>query len=229
MTSPRRIEALSLHHSEEVGDGFLRIVRVTISNQYADGTSSPPYVAEYVTRPKGLDGVVVVVWRSDSSGGEPWVLLRTNLRPGVALGRVNAPIAVPDAAPSIALTEVVAGIVEASDLGLDGLVARVCAEVREEAGYSITGDHVTWLGNASFPSPGVMPEKHYYAAVRITEATQYETPEGDGSPFEEGAVTRWMPLREAIAGCERGAISDAKSELALHRFAAWYRRTTKTP
>jgi hypothetical protein len=61
-----------------------------------------------------------------------------------------------------------------------------------------------------------MVEKFHFAAVEVDPATQ-QALEGDGSPMEEGASTRWLPLAEAIAMCVRGEITDLKTELGLRR------------
>ena len=54
-------------------------------------------------------------------------------------------------------------------------------------------------------------------AVEISDPSQHETPEGDGSPMEEGATIRWMELNQAISDCVNGKINDLKSEVALRR------------
>lgn len=223
-STAKRVESLTLLARQEIGDGFLRIIRATLSNSYSDGTTSAPYQAEFLARPKGLDAVVVVVWRQHAPTSMPEVLLREGIRPGLTFGRVGIPLAIADAMTYTRFAEVVAGLVEPADIGIAGLAERVCAEVHEEAGYRVAAADVAWLGEATFPSPGVLPEKYYYAAVQIHPHTVHALPPGDGSPFEEGAVTYWLPLDEAMARCERGEIADAKSELGFFRFLAWARR-----
>jgi ADP-ribose pyrophosphatase len=42
-------------------------------------------------------------------------------------------------------------------------------------------------------------------------------PQGDGSPFEEGAQLEWVVLDEALARCADGRIQDLKTEVGLRR------------
>lgn len=224
MPPAKRVEAIHLHARQEIGDGFLRLCRVTLTNSYDDGSTSAPYDAEFLARPKGLDAVVVVLWRRGARVGMLDVLVREGIRPGVTFGRLDVPLAIPDETTYIRLAEVVAGLVEPTDVGRGGLADRVCAEVLEEAGYRVEPSEVRWLGAPTFASPGVLPEKHHYAAVEISPEAVPMPLAGDGSPFEEGAITYWLTLPEAMARCARGEIVDAKSELGWFRFATWARQ-----
>jgi ADP-ribose pyrophosphatase len=114
------------------------------------------------------------------------------------------------------LTELVAGIVESIDHGEAGLRARAAAEVAEEAGFVVAPAAIVLLGAGALPSPGVLVEKFYFAAVEVDPATQQPLA-GDGSPMEEGATTRWLALDAAIAACVEGALCDLKTELGLRR------------
>ncbi len=195
--------------------GFLAIRRLQLRNRRADGTTSRGYLCDYVIRPYGLDAVVVVVWcrRADGTIG---VLVREGLRPPLWFGRDPALAPLAEPGPRAWLTELVAGIIEVGDRGLDGLRARAAAEVLEEAGFVVAPAAVVVLGAGSFPSPGAMAEKFHFAAVEVDPATQRAL-EGDGSPMEEGATTRWLELDAAIAACVAGELEDAKTELGLRR------------
>jgi ADP-ribose pyrophosphatase len=200
---------------EVVGEGgFLAIRRLRLRNRGADGATSRRYLCDYVVRPYGLDAVVVAIWcrRADGTIG---VLVREALRPPLWFGRDPAATVTPES-PRAWLTELVAGIVEIEDRGPAGLRARAAAEVREEAGFVVEPAAVVMLGAGSFPSPGAMAEKFHFAAVEVDPAAQRE-PEGDGSPMEEGATTRWLELDAAIAACVAGELEDAKTELGLRR------------
>ena len=61
-----------------------------------------------------------------------------------------------------------------------------------------------------------MIEKFYFTAVEVDPASQQPLA-GDGSPMEEGARTRWLPLDAAIDACVRGELVDLKTELGLRR------------
>jgi ADP-ribose pyrophosphatase len=114
------------------------------------------------------------------------------------------------------LTELVAGIVEEGDHGEAGLRTRAAAEVLEEGGFVVDPETITLLGAGMLPSPGCLVEKYYFAAVEVDPTTQQHL-EGDGSPMEEGATTRWLTLDEALAACIDGRISDLKTELGVRR------------
>lgn len=211
-----RVNALHVDGDEVVGQagGFLGIRRLRLRNVRDDGSLSRPYVNDLAVRPYGLDAVVVVVWHRAAGGVQ--VLLRDGLRPTLHFGREPDRQVVPDPRRYLFLTELVAGILEVGDRGDAGLRSRAAAEVREEAGFAVDPAAVTLLGAASFPSPGALPEKFFLTAVEVDPATQLPL-EGDGSPMEEGATTRWLGLDAAIAACLAGEIEDCKTELGLRR------------
>jgi ADP-ribose pyrophosphatase len=114
------------------------------------------------------------------------------------------------------LTELVAGIVEEDDHGEAGLRTRAAAEILEEGGFVVDPETILLLGAGMLPSPGCLVEKYYFAAVEVDPTTQQHL-EGDGSPMEEGATTRWLTLDEVLAACMDGRISDLKTELGVRR------------
>jgi len=195
--------------------GFLAVRRLHLRNVREDGSTSAPYICDFVERSKGLDAVVVACWHRGSDGVE--VLVRDGLRPALAVGRPPARQVVPDARAYLFLTELVAGIIELDDRGEDGLRRRAAAEVLEEAGYVVDPAAIELLGAPLFPSPGAKPEKFWYVAVEIADRAAQVPLAGDGSPMEEGATVRWLRLDDAIAACVRGEIEDAKTELGLRR------------
>jgi ADP-ribose pyrophosphatase len=197
--------------------GFLAIRRVHLRNRRDDDSLSAPYLCDFAVRPYGLDAVIVVLWRR--AGGRIEVLVRESLRPPLALGRPADRQTIADARTYLHLTELVAGILETGDRGDLGLRHRAALEAREEAGYAIDPSSVIVLGAASFPSPGSLPEKFHFTAAEVPPDLAASPPEGDGSPMEEGAATRWLELDAAIAMCTRGEIEDLKTEVGLRRFA----------
>ena len=166
-----------------------------------------------MVRPYGQDAVVLAIW---ARGTPVRVLVRDGLRPAIALGRDPARAPLPEPAPALHLTELVAGIVEEGDRGEAGLRTRAAHEAHEEAGFAVRPEDVVLLGAGLLPSPGCMVEKFYFAAVEVDPAAQ-QAAQGDGSPMEEGARTRWLPLDDAIAACTRGDLADLKTELGLRR------------
>ena len=232
LSRPMRVEILS---DEIVGreGGFMAIRRLRCVNVHPDGTRSAPYLCDFLVRPKGLDAIVVAVYaraggpvglrptggeaeRSPLKGGATRVLLREGVRIPLLVGRDGA--AVPDARRYERFVETVAGIIEVEDEGEAGIRKRAALEVAEEAGFDVDPAAVQMLGAGTFPSPGAMAEKFWFACVEVDPAAA-GTPLGDGSPMEEGARLEWLDLDEAIRACGRGDIEDAKTEIALRRLA----------
>ncbi|MEO6774936.1 MAG: NUDIX hydrolase [Kofleriaceae bacterium] len=209
------VVGLVVDSDELVGQGgFLALRRLRLRNRRADGTVSAPYTNDAVVRPYGQDAVVVAIFSRGAGGVN--VLVRSGLRPTVALGRDAHAAPLPEALPSLFVTELVAGILEVGDRGPDGLARRAAAETLEEAGFVVDPAHVIVLGAGAFASPGSLFEKEYFAAVEVDPARQLEL-SGDGSPMEEGASTRWLAIDAAIEMCVRGEISDLKTEVGLRR------------
>jgi ADP-ribose pyrophosphatase len=194
--------------------GFLAIRRLRMRNRRIDGSISAPYICDAIARAYGQDAVVVAVYARTAGGVQ--VLLRDGLRPSIFLGRNPGRAPLPEPAPGMFLTELVAGILEPEDVGEAGLRQRAVHEVEEEAGFVVGADAIVLLGAGAYPSPGPMVEKFYFTAVEVDPAAQ-QALIGDGSPMEEGASTRWLPLDEAIAACVRGELVDVKTELGLRR------------
>ncbi len=210
------IVGFEIDSDERVGSGgFIEIRRLRLRNRRADGSLSAQYVCDSIARPYGQDAVVVVVFARTDAGID--VLVRNGLRPPITLGRDPTRAPLPEPPPGLFITELVAGILESGDHGEAGLRERTVHEVREEAGFIIDPAQVILLGRGLLPSPGMLIEKLYFTAVEVDPSTQ-QSLSGDGSPMEEGAHTRWLPLDEAIAACVRGDIADLKTELGLRRF-----------
>jgi ADP-ribose pyrophosphatase len=206
------IESLVIDSDERAGEGgFLAIRRLRLRNKRPDGSLSRGYICDYIVRPYGQDAVVVAIFDAQRR-----VLVRECLRPAIYLGRDPQKAPLPESPPGLMLTELVAGIIEEGDQGETGLRERAAAEVAEEAGFIVDPARVVLLGRGLLPSPGSMVEKFHFAAVEVDPATQQPL-EGDGSPMEEGATTRWIPLDEAISATVRGEITDLKTELGLRR------------
>ena len=207
------VVSLIVDGDERVGEGgFLAIRRLRLRNRRDDGSASAPYICDAVIRPYGQDAVVVCVFARNPLR----VLVRDGLRPAIALGRDPAMAPLPEPAPALVLTELVAGIIEVGDRGEAGLRQRAAHETYEEAGFVVDPASIFVLGGGTLPSPGCMVEKFYFTAVEVDPSAQQPL-EGDGSPMEEGATTRWITLDDAIAVCTRGEISDLKTELGLRR------------
>lgn len=211
-----RIVGLEVERHERFGvGGFLTIERFTLRNRREDGSTSPAYTMDCLIRPMGLDAIALALF--SRARGRTEVLVRDGLRPALAMGRGVAPHPLPDVRPYLLLTEVVAGVVEAEDRGEEGLRRRAALEAAEEAGYQVDPDDVILLGAGGFPSPGIIGEKVWLAAAEVADPAAQGPIDGDGSPMEEGATTRWLELDQAIAACVAGDIEDFKTELVLRR------------
>jgi ADP-ribose pyrophosphatase len=200
-------------------EGFLHVRRYRARNRRADGTASNEYRIDVIDRP-ALDAVAVCLWARTGCGVE--VLTRRGLRPAAYFRRGRATV-LPE--PEYLLVEeLVAGVIEPGERGLDALRRRAADEVREETGLEIAPERLELLGGPIFMLPGIASEKIHLVAGEVERGggpAVLEAPgPGDGSPLEEGAELRWRPLEEAIAACEGGAIEDAKTEIALRRLAA---------
>jgi ADP-ribose pyrophosphatase len=196
-------------------EGFLHIKRLVCRNRHADGSSSRDYRVDVVDRPIP-DAVAVLIWRRGADGIE--VLTRKGLRPAAHF-RKSLTLPVADPRPYLLLEELVAGILEPEDRGEAGVRRRAAEEAEEEAGFAVSPDEVTLLGNSFFLAPGILSEKIHPTAVEVTGHPQ-GTPHGDGSPLEEGATLHWRPIDALLEACRSGDVEDAKTEIMVSRFLA---------
>jgi ADP-ribose pyrophosphatase len=81
----------------------------------------------------------------------------------------------------------------------------------------VTAASVQRLGSPMFPTPGMCAELFHFAACEVSPDAAAGPPQGDGSPFEEGARLEWLSLEEAMARISRGEIQDLKTEVGLRR------------
>jgi ADP-ribose pyrophosphatase len=199
-------------------EGFLRLKRYRARNRREDGTLSGEYPVDVVDRAT-VDAVAVCLYAR--VGGALQVLTRAGLRPAVTFRQAKA-TALPER-PVLLLEELVAGVVEPGEAGLDALRRRAADEVLEEAGIALPPERFEPLGAPFFVHPGISSDKIHLLAAEVpagVDPALAAPAGGDGSAMEEGAELRWRPLRDAIAACARGEIEDAKTELAFRRLAA---------
>jgi ADP-ribose pyrophosphatase len=114
------------------------------------------------------------------------------------------------------LWEFPAGLVEEAEQSAEGLRRAAVRELLEETGFAAPAEKLSGLGPSSFPSPGVIGERHFYFQVEVDPREQRE-PELDGSPLEAAGELIAVPLSVALAACRKGDLADAKSEIALRR------------
>lgn len=184
--------------------GFLRLRRLTLRNHYADGSRSDTYAYDLVER-TALDAVAIVLVVRGRD--ELRVCLRSALRPPLAFRE--------DGASSVQW-EVPAGLIEPAETGPEGVRACAAREALEEVGAKLAVDAFETLGPPVSLSPGVMAEKLHFAVAEMDPDARV-APTEDGTPVEEHAEVRFVPLSEALAACREGLIGDIKTELALRR------------
>jgi ADP-ribose pyrophosphatase len=193
---------------------FVELRHLRMEARFADGTRSSEFGYDVAHRSR-LDAVVVAPYHHRD--GTTYVLLRSALRPPLT-------IRTPDRSPIVEkaslgeLWEVPAGLVEEDERTPEGLVACAARELLEETGYEVGVDRIEPLGPPTFPSPGIIGERHFFFSVEVDPARRGAPPE-DGSALEHAASLVEVPLAEALEACRTGEIEDAKTELALRRLA----------
>ena len=222
----RRVTAIELLEdrtaTSRLDEGFLRLKRYRARNRRADGSASREYPIDVIDRPT-LDAVAVVLWARTPRGVE--VLTRRGIRPAAYFRRGKNP-ALPEP-EYLLLEEIVAGVLEPGELGVEALVHRAIEEAREEAGVELVPGRVRLLGGPFFLVPGIASEKLHLLEAEVErhqaggagDGWAWAPHEGDGSPMEEGAELRWRELGAAVRACTAGEIEDVKTELGLRRLA----------
>jgi ADP-ribose pyrophosphatase len=192
---------------------FLSLRELELRNRYEDGTRSALYRYFMVERAL-LDAVCVVLYRRP--GGEPEVLLRSQLRPPLWF---RADYEVPLLAPGTGAVqwEVPAGLVEPGERGEAGLFARARAETLEEVGLELPLERFASLGPPTSLSPGLIAEKLHFVCAEVFDTDPHAQAAGDGHPVEEGALSRFVPLTDALLAIDAQRLHDVKTEVALFR------------
>lgn len=195
--------------------GFLNLRRQVFRVEFEDGSLSDPFVYDSIDRVR-LDAVVIAPHYRDAAGRRQ-VFLRSALRPPVATRPLDVR-PVPEAPTLGGLWELPAGLVELDERSAEGLRRSAARELFEEVGIEVDPADFGELGPPTFPAPGMIGERHFYFHVEVDPARRVRPPE-DGSPLEMGAVIVAVPIDEALDLTRRGAIEDAKTEVALRRLA----------
>ncbi len=170
------------------GGKYLRLRHPELALGYPSGTTSETFVYDMIVR-DALDAAVIAAHFPSEKG-------TMNVAPSYDGG----------------MWELVAGLVE---LGEDPKAGAV-RELDEEIGAKVSLDEMKELGKPTFPSPGVIGERHLYFHVEI-DPSKMGKPSEDGSALESEARIVFVLLEDALAWCADGSIVDAKTELALRR------------
>jgi len=195
--------------------GFITVRRLTLEARFEDGRKSEPFRYDVVDR-AAIDAVVIVLTATDLGHDEPFVCLRTALRPPIAL-RAGRALARPET-PTALLWELPAGLIEpeqTSDLVRDAVRETAARECREETGYAVPSDRFTMLGPAVFLSPGLCAEKIYFVHAWVDRNDHRAVTSTE--IVEQPSEIAWVPLGRALSLAEQGVIQDCKTELALRR------------
>lgn len=199
--------------SPDTGAGFLSLVRRRLRAHYPDGTSSAPFTYDAIER-RALDAVVMAAYFLRA--GEPWVYLRSAVRPPL---RFRDPARSPVSEAGTGwLWELPAGLIEAGETGPQGVLEAARRELAEELGFLVPREALSPLGRSTLPSPGVIGERHFFFAVAVDPALRGE-PSLDGSALERFGKVFALPLGRALALCRSGRIEDAKTEIGLRRLS----------
>jgi len=220
---PVHVDVLDDRSSSTASDrGFLTIQRLTLRVTFDDGTRSEPFAYDIVER-RALDAVLMVLYAPRGGAPlDPWVCLRTALRPPVALrARRTIPVPIPDARADAVIWELPAGLIEVGDTGDVGIRATASRETAEETGYDVAPERFVPLGVPVYLSPGLIGEKVHVVCASVdrnarTEAHSHEV-------VEHASRVEWCTLSDALDRAERGVIEDCKTELALRRLQSWLR------
>jgi ADP-ribose pyrophosphatase len=201
-------------------EGYLRVRRLDLRARWRDTNDPSESFAYDVVERWNADAVAVLA--HFERDGVRHVVLRSSVRPPVAVRGakyVESATSIPSDAKRGVLWEIVAGLVERDERSDEGLVRCAVRETAEEIGVAVDPKDVRALGGPIFPSAGVIGELIYFYECEIDLGTRRE-PDGDGSPLERNARIVDVPLDRALAWCDEGLLPDAKTEIALRRFAA---------
>jgi ADP-ribose pyrophosphatase len=196
--------------------GFMNVRKLTMVARFeGQPGESEPFTYDCADRTR-MDAVVVVP-HYRAADGTRMVVLRSALRPPVA-ARPREVWPVPEKDSLGELWEVPAGLVEEDERTPEGVRGCAARELFEETGFEVDVAKVAELGPSTFPSPGMIGERHFFFHVEVDPAAQKPAPE-DGSVLERGAALAHVSLSDALAACRAGEVEDAKTELALRRLA----------
>ncbi len=183
--------------------GFLNVQRVDLVAQFPSGAESEPFAYDMAHR-ASMDAVVILA--HFRRNGVRHVFLRSAVRPPVFFRD--------DDGGGVGLWELPAGLIDAGETAVEA----AARELEEEIGARVSAAGLLPLGGYTYPAPAMIGERHIFFQVEV-DPLAVGLPSEDGSPLEREAAIITVPIEDAMAYCRSGAIRDAKTELALYRFA----------
>lgn len=211
LPSPPNI-AIEELEKEEIGKGFLSLIRRKVIFHYDNFNKSKPCVVDTIAR-KNRNAVAIVPFiRCD---GKFMIYLRSAIRPAVAENVLIHEEGFQwdyDLTNAGNLWELPAGLIEHPETPAE------CAsrELKEELGFEIDSENFVQLGHGTYPAVGLCGEKIHFYSVDLTNQAQ-SLPMGDDSPMEAGAKITLASLEDLQTDMHE--ILDTKTELGLLRFS----------
>jgi ADP-ribose pyrophosphatase len=188
----------------------MNVRRMDLIAHYPDGTASESFAYDVVER-AAIDAVAIVAYvrqgeRGERDAPEPELFLRSAARVPVALREGFG--------AEGNLWELAAGLIDPGESPREA----GARELEEELGFRVDPARLEPLGGWVWAVPGFIAERHFYFCVDVTGVPR-GTPTEDGSPLERGASIARFPLSLLLAQARAGHLRDAKTELAIRRFA----------
>jgi ADP-ribose pyrophosphatase len=185
----------------------VNVRRLDLVVRYPDGSASEPFAYDIVER-TAIDAVAIVAYaRGPGPVAEPEIYLRTATRVPLVLragfGETEGN-----------MWELPAGLIDEGESPREA----AARELAEELGFVVEPGALEELGGWVWPVPGFIAERHFYFCVDVGKLRR-QAPTEDGSALERGASIERFPLGAVLARARSGELRDAKTELALRRFA----------
>jgi ADP-ribose pyrophosphatase len=184
--------------------GFVNVRRLDLTARYPDGSTSEAFAYDIVVR-DAIDAVVLLAYERVASQREIYVR-----------SAVRAPLMLRDGfgVEDGNLWELPAGIIDPNESPRDA----AARELHEELGFRVEASALVEFAPWTWVAPGFIAERQHFYCIDVTGVTR-GTPTEDGSTLERGAAIVKRPLANLLARCRAGDLRDAKTELALRRFA----------
>ncbi len=180
-------------------EGFLHVKRLGRRNRYADGTTSRrvPGGRGGPPDPRRGGGAHLAARSGRDSRSSPG--RRCAPRPTSAPG---LPLPLPDPRGTSSSRSWWRACSSRTTAGEAGLLRRAAEEVLEEAGFRVSPDEPSPGSGGASSSPRASSPRRFTPPWWRSPGWPQETPDGDGSPLEDGATLRWW---EASTHCSRPA------------------------